>query len=127
MNYDITPNFYISEFSIITGMSKLMQSIFRFLIVMLMLLIKINANRSQTMRADGSKILFEQRNVKNGRGIISDRRSLVVKNTEAFWEEYWRQYAQNILENPPDGNRRGKREGREHSTFGQIYSNGTNI
>ena len=97
-----------------------MQSIFRFLIVMLMLLIKINANRSQTMRADASKILFEQRNVKNGRGIISDRRSLVVKNTEAFWEEYWRQYAQNILENPPDGNRRGKSEGRQDSNFGKV-------
>ena len=120
MNCFIAPNFYISEFFIITGMSKLMQSVFRMLIVMIMLLIKINANRSQTTRADGSKILFEQRNVKNGRGIISDRRSLVVKNTEAFWEEYWRQYAENILENPPDGNRRGKSEGREDINFRQI-------
>ena len=107
-------------------MSKLMHSVFCLLIVMIMLLIKINANRgskTDSRWADGSKILFEQRNVKNGRGVISDRRSLVVKNTEAFWEEYWRQYAENILENPPDANRRGKREGRKHSNIWQIFLN----
>ena len=111
-------------------MLKLMHSVFCLLVVMIMLLIKVNANRgskTDSRWADGSKILFEQRNVKNGRGVISDRRSLVVKNTEAFWEEYWRQYAENILENPPDGNRRGKREGREHTNFWQIDSNDTNL
>ena len=87
-------------------MSKLTKSVNLCLAVTIMLFIKINANKS---KEKWSNLIFEERSLQNRRGTISDnRRGLVVKNTEDFWEEYWKQYGENILNNPPQIERRGK-------------------
>ena len=73
---------------------------------MILLFIKTDANRPKEY---GSKILLGEKNLQNKRGAIGDRKNLVVKNTEEFWEEYWKQYDESLLENSPYLTRRGKR------------------
>ena len=73
---------------------------------MIPLLIKAGANRP---KENGSKMLLGENNLQNKRGVIGDRKNLVVKNTEEFWEEYWKQYDESLLENSPYLTRRGKR------------------
>ena len=90
-------------------MSNLMKSIKHLIIVIMILLIKANQNKTKETH---SKVLlydyFDRRNFQNRRGTITDnRRGLIVKDTEAFWDEYWKQYAENILGNQPEIERRG--------------------
>ena len=73
---------------------------------MILLFIKTDANRPKEY---GSKMLLGEKNLQNKRGAIGDRKNLVVKNTEEFWEEYWKQYDESLLENSPYLTRRGKR------------------
>ena len=75
-------------------------------IVMTTLLIKCDANLS---KENGSRIPLEERNLQNKRGAVGDRKNLVVRNTEEFWEEYWKQYDEKHLEDLPYHVGRGKR------------------
>ena len=87
-------------------MSKLRKSVYLIFIVTITILLKCDANLSKEI---GSKIPLQERNHQNRRGDIGDRKNLVVRNTEEFWEEYWKQYDENRLEDLPYHVGRGKR------------------
>ena len=70
------------------------------------LLLKCDGNLS---KENGSRIPLEERNLQSKRGAVGDRKNLVVRNTEEFWEEYWKQYDENRLEDLPYHVGRGKR------------------
>ena len=73
---------------------------------MISFVIKSHANRP---KENGFKKLLKDKNLQNKRGVIGDRKNLVVKNTEEFWEEYWKQYDEKHLEDLPYHAGRGKR------------------
>ena len=87
-------------------MTKLRKSVYLIFIVTITILLKCDANLSKEI---GSKIPLQERNHQNRRGDIGDRKNLVVRNTEEFWEEYWKQYDENRLEDLPYHVGRGKR------------------
>ena len=73
---------------------------------MMILLLKCDANLPNE---NGPRITLEERNLQNKRGAVGDRKNLVVRNTEEFWEEYWKQYDEKHLEDLPYHVGRGKR------------------
>ena len=87
-------------------MTKLRKSIYLIFIVTKTILLNCDANLSKEI---GSKIPLQERNHQNRRGAVGDRKNLVVRNTEEFWEEYWKQYDENRLEDLPYHVGRGKR------------------
>ena len=87
-------------------MTKLRKSVYLIFIVTITILLKCDANLSKEI---GSKIPLQERNHQNRRGDIGDRKNLVVRNTEEFWEEYWKQYDEKHLEDLPYHVGRGKR------------------
>ena len=87
-------------------MTKSRKSVHIIFIVVMLLLIKTNASQR---KENGSTIPSEERSLQSKRGVNGNRKNLVVRNTEEFWEEYWKQYDEKHLEDPPYYVGRGKR------------------
>ena len=84
----------------------IMQCTFLLLIVILMLSVKIEANKS-TEKV--SKENLDDKKLLKRNGEVADQQSSVDANTQALWEAYWKQYPENAWDATPDYYRKDNR------------------
>jgi len=92
----------------------IMQCTFLLLIVILMLSVKIEANKS---REKVSKKNLDDKKLLKRNGEVADQQSSVDANTQALWEAYWKQYPENAWDATPDYYRKDNRANNVRQDF----------